>query len=591
MTQSNQSRVQIAPVFALWRVSDRRRQSTGRISTVWNDVIQSDRDLKQVSMVIDLQLGGIRGGFSAKISAQQVNIVTSEGGEGSPPWATMPGAITSQSPKALLVEEPEIVNEYAFGEATSSARSIALTINPEFIDPATLIQQGLFLAGFAEVSLVFDNCLWEDRYVIIRGDIAGGVAFGGRRSDGKFSTLDFEVVDPRETAASSLPPWVITSARMAISQPQLAGERFSIIANSFKKAPTLRKSNSVTGHNTFIVCQGILSEFEVEQVWVNGAHKGPTDADYPWSAVQKQDNFGTDYIEIQFTSPVTTEWADGDTVYARVSEQVNRSLTETIYRILSLYTAFGIVGLNPDLFSSADAKISLSNSSPQVLINGSGSGNGATAVSYIESTYLASFPMVSMIWEKGGYGPIVTDYRSEPISEFIAGQYPLYDRASLVQESAKEKIVNEFILRWNYDAMLDLYTSVETRTAENSSLCAYSQEVFGYHAAETIESVTISTEEQANYVLDWMVSHLSLPSYYIEYEASPSTFLLFRRGDTIKLSDDEFGWERQSATIERITYRSGKAVVGLRVWVRFVDYGGSAYSVGGGGTVLLTPSG
>jgi len=580
MSQSNQNKVSTSPVFTLWQVGDRRRQSTGRISTVWNDQINKDRDLGQVRMVIDLRIGGQRGGFSQRISCQPVTVITEEGSGG-----------YAYSPEALLVEEPEITNEYSLGEATSSARTMSLTINPKVIDPASLIQKGLFLAGFAEVSLVFDNCFWEDRYVIIRGDIGGGVSFGGRRNDGQFSTLDFEVVDPRETAASRLPPWVLSSARIALNDPQLAGERYSIAVNGFNYAPTLRRTSALAGQNRFIICQGSLSSVTALVVYVNGVLVLSGDLVYPWVIEEQIDNFGVNYIEIRFTSPVTTTWEDGDTVYALIDVDVKFSIVMSMYQVLSGYTAFGTVGLNSELFSSADSKVSLPYSYPQVLINASGGGNAADAISYIESTYLSSYPMISMVWSNGGYGPIVTDFRLEPVSEFVAGQYPIYDRASLVQESAKSEIKNEFILRWNYNAMLDIYESVDTRNSDNSSLCAYSQSIFGYRAGDTIESVTINDQGSAVYVLNWLVAHYSLPSYYVEYDASPSVFLNFRRGDTVRITDDEFGWNRQSATIEKITYRSGKSLLGLRVWVRFVDYGGSAYSVGGHGTEIITPAG
>lgn len=580
MTISKSNRVSTAPVYTLWQVGDRKRQSTGRISSIWNDQINRDGNLKQVVMVIDLRIGGERGGFEQRISCQPVTVITDEG-----------SGLYSYSPQSILVEEPEITNEYSLGEATSSARSMSLTINPKEVDPASLIQKGLFLAGFAEVSLVYENCLWEDRYVIIRGDIGGGVSFGGRRNDGHFSTMDFEIVDPRETSSSRMPPWVITNNRISIVQPQLAGERYSVALNEFRYAPTLRRTTSSSGGNKFIICQGTLNEVTATTVYVNGQRYLSSDANYPWLIEEQLDNFGVSYIEVNFTSPVTTVWEDGDTVYVHIEVTRKNSIVMSIYKLLSDYSSFGINGLNPELFSTADSKILLPSSYPQVLVNASGENNAADAISFVESGYLSSYPMVSMIWENGGYGPIVTDFRLDPISNFIAGQFPIYDRASLVQESPKSEIQNEFILRYNYNAMLDIYESVETRNSDNSSLCTYSQSIFGYRAADTIESVSITDQAAAVYVLDWCVAHYSLPSYYVEYDASPSVFLTFRRGDTVRITDDEFGWDAQSATIEKITYRAGKSLLGLRVWVRFVDYGGSAYSVGGAGTQITIPAG
>jgi hypothetical protein len=230
------------------------------------------------------------------------------------------------------------------------------------------------------------------------------------------------------------------------------------------------------------------------------------------------------------------------------------------------------------MFGEAEAKFGSSNT-PQCLVNAASGKNAGTAIEWVEGGLLKSFPMVSMVWRGGRYGPVVTDYRSEPIAEWIAGSRPLLDRASAITETPKEELFNEFVLRYGYDPVLDVFEKTMIRGAENSSLCEYSRQLIEERHAEVIESLYITDDALASYVLDWCVAHLSLPSHYVEYEVMPRVFIEHNVGDTIWFTDTEQGWSREKATIERMTKRRGHLLVGIRVWDRISDIGGGAYSV------------
>ena len=570
MSSRDEYTVSLAPVYTIWQENDRYRQQ-GRINSTWKSVIDNDTLLKEVKMVIDIRIGGEDGGKQLRISCQPVDLLKVSGNGGLHAYSAVP----------LIEAEPEIKNVYTVGNPTSAARSLSLTINPSLIDPASLIEKGLFLCGFAEVSLAIDGLDWAQRHVIIRGDLSGGVSFGGRTKDGQFSTMDFEVVDPRQTVASKLPIWVMDIGRFNSLFSGALGQVYPVIVNGYPHVPCIRTTGAPTGGNKFVVCHGLVDQVLVTETSVNGVYKAPGDADYPHNIQGDNDNYGVWFTEIAFTGPVTTEWSDSDSVYCRVEKpDQNLSIIGCIREILERYTSFGISGLEPILFSDAEAKIPFGLGDPQICINGSGANNSATGISYIEGGLLESYPMISMIWEKGGYGPIVTDFRSVAQTKFVAGQHPLFDRSSLVQESDKAKICNDFIIRYNYNAMLDQYESVLIRSPNNSTICAYSREMFGYRGGEQIESNTIFDDATAAYVLDWMVAHKALPSYYVEYEGSPTLFFKMRRGDTIEITDQEFGWDEEKATIEKLTYRSGKTIIGLRVWFRYIEYGGEAYTIG-----------
>ena len=254
-----------------------------------------------------------------------------------------------------------------------------------------------------------------------------------------------------------------------------------------------------------------------------------------------------------------------------------RSIVMVAQAILSDFSAVGSQGLHPRLFADADAKLA-GMGLPKVLINGSDSGSAANALDFVETGLLASYPMVSMVWEEGAYGPVVTDFRTMPVAKLVAGAVPLLDRVSLITTSQMSEIFNRFTLKYAYDSFADTYSKVVIRDRTNSGLCEYSEDNIGRRDHDMIESPYIQDDATANAVIDWLVAHKSLPSYLVEYEALPVAFFTLRRGDTVLLSDDEFSWTDQRATVEQIEYRRGYCKVTLRVWVRYVDLGGAAYS-------------
>jgi hypothetical protein len=158
----------------------------------------------------------------------------------------------------------------------------------------------------------------------------------------------------------------------------------------------------------------------------------------------------------------------------------------------------------------------------------------------------------------------------------IAGQSPLLSRATVVQESAKTSISNEFQLRYNYNAMEDIYQGTGYRNATNSTLCRVSQRMVGFRPAGVLDSLTITDAATAEYVLDWLVAHIAVPSYYVEYEAEASLFFELQRGDNIQLTDSEFGWEGRMATVETLRIEPGRCSVGFRVWLLFDSVSGGA---------------
>ena len=249
-----------------------------------------------------------------------------------------------------------------------------------------------------------------------------------------------------------------------------------------------------------------------------------------------------------------------------------------IRHLLENYTGLGIEGVSDLLFAAALAKAESIQS--KMLVNGSGGGT-VTGISFIESEFLRSFPMISMVWHASGYGPVWTDRRSKQVSmNLTAGIWPLYDRASYVEESPRSDCFNEFTFQYKYDPLEDAYAGVITRDASNSAMCALSLEVVGPRVHPVIESRFIFDDSTAEAVVEWMVDHMSLTSFYVEYDASSSMYMRVKLGDNIKLTDDDFGWSGVSATVEKVNWTPGQCKLGLRVWSRYYTLGGGAVDVG-----------
>lgn len=472
----------------------------------------------------------------------------------------------------LLSQQPEIKLTYSLGSGNSECKSMTVQLPQSLLDPSVLIQRNRMLAGIGEISLMVDGGNYDDRIVILRGEMDGGVSFGPSGT-----MLETTITDPKDGADVTLPPYVIDEIGFPDCPDESIGQRFPLVTPEFKYVPGVFVSGKATGRLPYcMVAEG--HKLTIDTVYVDGVIYGKTHFLYGWEEKKVQDAKGNAYTAIYFN--VASGYFDfTEGVYADLSGG-DVSLANPIAQIRFLarnYTVLSSNGLNHQLFAKSESK--LQNLKSRVCVNAGGSSNTST-ISFIEGEFLNSFPMVSMVWERGSYGPVVTDRnQTEKITAYlIAGQSPLLSRASIVQETPKTELYNEFTIRYNYNSMDDVYESVSTRTKENSTICRASQDMVGYRPMGVMDSVWIWEEATAEYVIDWMVGHLASPSYYVEYDGLPEMFFRFARGDNVRLTDDQFGWNEQLATVETLTYSKGHCTVGLRVWSIFADLSGNAVS-------------
>jgi hypothetical protein len=394
------------------------------------------------------------------------------------------------------------------------------------------------------------------------GPLAGGI-------------IECTITDPKEGVDITLPPNVIDTERFPDVPSEAIGQRFPVVIPRFKWTPAQFISGAGTGVNPYaLVCQG---DATVYSVYVDGELKGSGDAVYGWTKHDMIDGKGVSYTAIRFDVATTAfDFTEGVYVDVAGPDQEKNPLQQ-IKKILSSYSGMNQSGINEWLFSKAEAKIPYLDS--RMCINAGGSSN-TKALTFIEGEFLQSFPMISMVWSQGGYGPVVTDRTQidKIVAYLTVGQAPLLSRATIVQETPKTELRNEFTIRYNYNAQDDVYESVAIRTSETSTLCQISQQLVGYRPDEVIDSTWITDDATANYVLDWLVEHISVPSYYVEYDATPITFFNLSIGDNVRLTDSDFNWSEKVATVQTLTLGKGYCKIGLRVWVFLETVSGAARS-------------
>jgi len=535
------------PAFRAW---DKDRLGGNMlVSDYWSDYLRVDPDLSQLVMCIEVVFGVDKRVF---ISSKECNTLSAATG-------------LEYNYLPVISDEPSISNSVDIGSGNSSARSFTFNLPNELVDAASLISKGRMLAGVAEVSLQYGGGNYDNRLVLMRGEMDNGVNFFP--SDG--GTIEFSITDPKESMDLSLPPYIVDNVAFRSAPPESIGRRYPIIANSYEWVPCIWVYGSATSQK-LMVGVGTLQVDSTgsDSIYVDGIAYGTGDITYGWSVFYGTDGKGVAYTGITLTNNPSTEYTEA--VYVKVSRGASSQnpISQALY-FLEEFSAFGKTSINYQSFSLANSKAASLRST--TLVN-SGNSNDSTTLSFIESGLLSCFPMISMAWMLGGYGPVYIDRKSTKVGFVLDAQsYPVMGRATAVQETAKNRSYNSFTLEYKFNAMENIYEGVVLADHTNNALCNVSAQNIGMRQHSTIQCPYINDDQTAGLVMDWLVSHLSLPSYYVEYECISSAMFSVSLGDNISLTDNEFGWENVSATIVSITYQSGRVVLGARIWSPYYE--------------------
>jgi len=545
------------PAYTRWRMN--RSAIAGELNEYWINILEEDLSLRDVVFCVELVFGKDK---IVRIANKSCSVVSGRTGE-----------VVSYLP--VLQDTPDFVQAYSFGDATSEARSLTFKLPSSLVNVRELIRDGRTLAGVAEITLQVDGGDYDQRCVLMRGDMADGVSFASIDE-----LIELTVQDPKTTVDVYAPPFVIDSDTFSTNEAETTiGQRYAVVLPKYSGIPAPFISTSVFQAKV-LVGYGRLTDI-ANRVIIDGDSFSRTHATYGYTFAYELDNDGNSVTTVTFGTTASGTFEFSEQIYFSASSSFeSASPIDQVHEIANRFTALGLIGLSPELFAAAQAKMGGMKS--RMLLNAGGAAT-ATAISYIEGEFLASFPMVSMLFHGSGYGPIVVDRRSDiSVMRLDADQWPILDRASYVTETPKDDCSNEFVLSYAYDPVEDVYTKIVTRGVSDSLLCSISQQQIGHRPHEVIESRYIHDENTARAVVDWMVDHLTLPSYLVEYAVDASLVMRVKPGDNIRLTDPEFGWSEIAATIESIVYKRSHSVLLLRVWWRYYTLGTGALNAQGG---------
>ncbi len=534
----------VAHPFDLWSEPGDADHVVGRISTAWRDEILRDCNLARAYMVVELVLGNGKRFRMATENLSSLNTFDEE-----------------KDPQGVLVSEASVENTYDIASATSSARGLQFVCPAWFIDPQTQIRDGAPLSGFGEVSLLAPGMAWEDRRVILRGDMAGGVTFGAVRPDGRTrwrstsrgeaETFTTTLQDPRESANPVFPAWVADEEAWPDVHPNSVGKPYPVVLGRYI-IEALRVSQS-TSTPQFLVCYG--HDVDVDTVWRNDDNETVN-----FTTLQGYDANGVPVTLV--TAGVFATWEDSDTVTVEVSPTsgTNPDLMDAIEDLLLTFHPAGQEIINDQLFGDARAKMEIPRR-VSILCN-----SRTTLINFIEDGVLDDFPMFSMVWRNGRYGPVLTDWRAEPRMLLEVGTTLLRSRLGEVAESPKGEVFNRYQIRYDLDIRIDEYTKTLEFGPENNNACALSESTEGDRVAPILEAAYVKADATASWIVDWQTAHLTLPTYFVSYAGAACLFWMLREGDTVTLTDGDLQWYGVRATVESIAYQRGLSTIGLRVW-------------------------
>lgn len=472
----------------------------------------------------------------------------------------------------LLQGEPSIDTSYDFNAPSSaSQRSFSVSVDARRNSALSMIRNGFFVGGVAELSLQAEDTLYENRFVLMIGETVGGVSFGAEEEP-----IEIEISDPALTIDKIIPDVILTPDRVSTIPDGSQGQRYPLVISGFAAVPCI-KLDSSSLNPSYMVAIG--EGLDVSSVVVDGTEATSGDLSTGYDVEVVSDLKGTRYTKLNFRVPLynTTddtfafEWSDSTSVFATVqsSTETDGGVISVIRWIIMNGTDYGPEGIDEVMFARTSAKApTFLNAS--VCINGSNGAELAKAMDYISSTLIKSFPMFSLAYTGRGLGLIYTDRRADlSIADLVRGQSLLYDRVSAITESDKGSIYNSFVLQYDFDPVENNFRKTKEVNQNNSTLCAISHSRIGKREKDPIESIVITDDRTAQFVLDWMVGHYSLPSYSVVYEGNPSLFFMIQLGDNVRLTDDKLGLEGVAATVEGLVYARGRVEVTLKLWMLY----------------------
>jgi hypothetical protein len=179
------------------------------------------------------------------------------------------------------------------------------------VDAGSIIRKKRVLSGVAEVSLQFDGQVYEDRLVLIRGDLTD-VSYGAKNE-----MVSFTIEDPKETTDQLFPSFIINGDSFPTAPVNSYGRTLAVVVPKFRNISGAFVSSSVTAPQV-AVAHGHIT---IGSVYVDGVPYSKTSSVFPWSQQHYMNREQEPYTAVLFTNGTGTFSGTGD-------EQVYANLTD-----------------------------------------------------------------------------------------------------------------------------------------------------------------------------------------------------------------------------------------------------------------------
>lgn len=533
-----------------WAGLDEQDRGAWRRISSWNTLIEKDPTLPTAQIVVDIILGD-RTRLWACTGSEPIEASLESGG--------------TRHILPVVMDAPNIDNNSDIGRSPGS-RSMSFSVPAWWLRPMEHIRTGLPLAGFAEVSILAPGMPYKDRRVILRGDV-GSVSFGApqgetetiwggkRRKEGE--TVEFTVSDPRDSIDGAFPPWVVQNGEGVgtvgtvtwFDAPDRSNGKPYPIVYGRHIVDAIQVTSGANPDWLVVYGHG----WTLHTVWRNDAVVTGS-----FTLVEDADDNGVAVTLVRPT-PAAFTWEDSDRVFVDIGKVENPLLFDVYREVVEVFTRGGPELLNGLLIAEAENRLGARRVAAQI-------NRQTTALRWLEEGLLDEFPMVSSVWDQGRYGPVAFDWRDEPVASLRLGGR-LFRRLSLISESDKADMYNEFLVRFGFDLRLDVFTGASDASPDTSAQCAVSDLAVGRRVYPTVDLVVADDPQTGSWLLDWLIEHLALGSMYGEWAGDPALFFDLRRGDPVEITDLDLGWTDARATIERIGRPArGEVTVGARIW-------------------------
>lgn len=524
----------------------------GRVPPEWLSALRADPLLRRARVVVDLVFGGeLR--------------VTAHAGPEPLSSASRDGRRVRAAPD--LLEEPELEERLEVGQAAPQGRSISVQVPGRIVRAPSLLAAGRQVEAHGEVSLIVDGMTWENRLVFLRGPTTGGIQVAREDEDAELT-----VSDP-QAQTRQIPAWILDATRFPELPANASGDRVPLIVGSARGTPCPRVASSVGGGtDDFLVGYGDLN---VTRQWIQGASTSSG------SELQTTDARGLPVTILRYVAGASDDFATINATCRERGAYQDRTVVDVVRRLLTMFGLLDATRLSDRMF--AEAAVREPNTgiedggrvSPRCCVN-----RPVPALNYVTENLLVDYPWCTLAWDGSGLGPVVVDFRLEPVAVLTVGQYPLAQRpdGARYEVGAVEDLVTSVAVRYDYDPVADAYEGVEVRDTETSTICATAARIIdGDSPAEDIDGLTIGNQATAAFTADWIVEHRSRQHLDVVVEAYPVCWLTLRLGDPVRFSDPEAPLTDEQAVVIGRKWSSGLVELTIRVWPRaWGDVGGGS---------------